>query len=149
MMGKTKLFLLAFFGFMAIGVLPIAAQEDKWGKANTSELYYVNVPIEKVFTYRKGYIVVFRKGSNSLGTAYIPYGWFKVHVRKAELVQLGDGPLWPCMTVFYKEGKFQGVRVYVAKRSSHQTWGMLPSTTNVDDRFENVESIDVGFDSNQ
>jgi predicted CoA-binding protein len=149
MMGKIKLFLLAFIGFMVIGVLPAAAQEDKWGKANTSDLYYVNVPVEKVYTYRKGYIVVFRKGSNTMETTYIPYSWFRVNVRKAELVQLADGTTQPCMTVFYKEGKFHTVRLYVAKRGSHQTWGMIPSTTNIDDRFENIESIDIGFDSSQ
>jgi len=148
-MGKTKLSLLAFIGFMVIGVLPAAAQADKWGAANTSELYYVNVPVEKVFTYRKGYIVVFRRGANSMGTTYIPYDWFRVHVKKADLVQLKDGSLWPSMTVFYKEGKFHAVRLYVAKRSGHQTWGTLPSTTNVDERFENVESIDIGVDSSQ
>jgi len=148
-MGKTRLSLLAFIGFMVIGVLPAAAQADKWGAANTSELYYVNVPVEKVYLYRKGYIVVFRKGANSLGTTYIPYNWFRANSRKAEMIQLGDGSLWPSMTVFYKEGKFQTVRLYLAKRGAHQTWGMLPSTTDVDDRFENVESIDVGFASSQ
>jgi hypothetical protein len=149
MMGKTKLFLMAFIGFMVIGVLPAAAQEDKWGKANTSELYYVNLPVEKVYIYKSGYIVIYRKNINTLGTAYLPYNWFRANVKKAEMIQLADGKTWPSMSVFYKEGKFHSVRIYVAKRGSHQTWGMVPLTTNLDDRFEGVETVDIGTDPNQ
>jgi len=149
MMGKTKLSLLAFIGFMAIGALPAAAQADKWGAANTSELYYINLPVEKVYTYRKGYVVLYRKGVNTLGTAYLPYNWFRANVKKAEVIQLADGKTWPSMSVFYKEGKFYAVRLYVARRGAHQTWGMLPSLTNIDDRFENVETIDIGIDPEQ
>jgi len=151
MKGKIKLFLIAFIGFAAVGVLPLAAQQqqDKWGAANTSELYYVNLPVEKVYLYRKGYVVLFRQGANAIKRAYIPYEWFRANVKKAELIQLGDGSAWPSMSVFYKEGSFHAVRLYVAKRTSHITWGMLSSTTNLDDRFEGIESVDIGFDSGQ
>ncbi|MDR2210793.1 MAG: hypothetical protein LBO65_04905 [Spirochaetaceae bacterium] len=136
--------LLFLTGFLALGVLPLAAQQD-WGPANTSELYYVNVPIEKVYPCRKGYVVVYRKGLNTLGRAYIPFEWFRSSVSKAELVQIGDGSAWPCMSVFYKEGAFHAVRLYVSRRNSHQTWGNIPSTVNLDDRFEGVEGIDLGL----
>ena len=147
--------LLVFSCFMALSAAPVAAQqaersvESRWGASNISELYYINVPIEKVYPYRLGYVVLFRKGNNELGRAYIPYDWFKVNVKKAELVQLGDGPMWPSMSVFYKEGAFHAVRLYVAKRTSHLTWGNIPSNVNLDDRFQNVESIDLGFSSDQ
>jgi hypothetical protein len=140
-----KLPVLACIGFMVLGALPLAAQQDKWGAANTSELYYVNVPIEKVYPYRKGYVVVYRKGANTLGRAYIPFEWFRANSKKAELVQIGDGKTWPCMSVFYKEGAFYGVRLYVSRRNSHLTWGNIPSNVNLDDRFEGVEEIKLGF----
>ncbi|MCL1815908.1 MAG: hypothetical protein FWG27_08850 [Treponema sp.] len=159
---KGKLVLVSFFaallgfcGFMALNAPAVSAQqhlptqEERWGPANTSELYYVNVPIEKVYPYRLGYVVLFRKGVNSLGRAYIPYEWFKVSIGKALLIHLGDGPTWPCMSVFYKEGAFYGVKLYVAKRQSHLTWGSIPSTVNLDDRFQGVEAIDLGFDADQ
>ena len=147
--------LLAFALFLALGAAPAAAQqaaddsmEARWGKENISDLYYINVPIEKVYPYRLGYVVLFRKGNNALGRAYIPYEWFKFTVRKAELVQFGDGPSWPCMSVFYKEGAFHSVRLYVAKRGSHITWGSIPSNVNIDDRFQ-VDGIDLGFTDEQ
>ena len=156
---KGKLVLLSIFagvlifaGFMIISVQPVTAQqsdgnprteEDRWGAGNISELYYINVPIEKVYPYRLGYVVLFRKGANELGRAYIPYAWFRANVAKAQLFQLGDGKTWPSMSVFYKEGAFYGVKLYVAKRTSHLTWGNIPSNVNLDDRFEGVESIDL------
>jgi len=152
MMGKTKIFLLAFVGLITVGVVDLMAQtkqEEKWGAANTSDLYYVNFPVEKVYTYRKGYVVLFRQGANSLGRAYIPYQWFRAGVKKAEIIQLADGSSWPCMSVFFKEGSFHAVRLYVAKRSAHITWGMLPSTANLDQYFDGVESIDLSYDSDQ
>jgi hypothetical protein len=141
-----KLSLLAFIAFMAVSALPLAAQQD-WGPANTSELYYVNVPIEKVYPYKLGYVVVFRKGINTLGRAYIPYEWFRAGTdKKAELVEIGGGKTWPCMSIFYKEGAFHSVRIYVARRKSHQTWGRISSNVNIDDRFEGVEEVKLGFD---
>jgi hypothetical protein len=123
--------------------------EARFGKENVSDLYYINVPLEKIYPSRLGYLVLFRKGNNALGRAYIPYEWFKFTVRKAEMVQIGDGPTWPCMSVFYKEGAFHSVRLYVAKRGSHITWGNIPSNVNLDEHFQNVESIDLGFSSDQ
>ena len=149
--------LLLFLGFMALSAPPAIAQaaggdrrpEDRWGAGNISELYYVNVPIEKVYPYKLGYVVLYRKGANGLGRAYIPFEWFRNNVRKAELIQIGDGKTWPCMSVFYKEGAFYGVRLYVAKRLSHLTWGNIPSNVNIDDRFQGVESVDLSFDADE
>ena len=148
---------LLFAGFMVLGAPPVAAQqagegqrpEDRWGKENISELYYINVPIEKVYPYRLGYVVLYRKGANNMGQAYIPHEWFRFGVGKAQLFQLGDGPTWPSMSVFYKEGAFYGVKLYVAKRTTHLTWGNIPSNVNIDNRFEGVESIDLGYDSGE
>ena len=161
---KRKLIFLGLFAgvlvfscFMILNAPPVTAQqaggersvEDRWGAGNISELYYVNVPIEKVYPYRLGYVVLFRKGANSIGQAYIPYSWFRGAERKALLFQLPDGKTWPNMSVFYKEGAFYGVRLYVAKRQSHLTWGMIPSNVNLDDRFEGVENIDLSFDADE
>ena len=155
---KGKLIFLSVFAvfavfacFLVLGAQPVTAQqsdgktmEERWGKENISDLYYVNVPLEKVYPYRLGYVVLFRKGNNTLGRAYIPYEWFKFTVRKAELIQLGDGPAWPSMSVFFKEGDFHFVRLYVSKRAGHLTWGNIPANVNLDDYFKDVKGIDIG-----
>jgi hypothetical protein len=49
------------------------------------------------------------------------------------------------MTVFYKDGKFSHVRLYVRKERSHESWGDVPLNVNIDDRFEGVEGITLQF----
>jgi hypothetical protein len=143
-LASKKLPALLFAGFLALSALPVAAQV-RIPKENESELYCINIPIEKVFSSRKGYVVVYRRGSAKLGTVYIPYGWFKSGVAKGVLNLLGDGPSQPSMSIFYKEGAFHSVKLYLAKRNSHITWGTIPSTVNLDDRFEGVEELKIQY----
>jgi hypothetical protein len=90
-------------------------------------------------------VVVYRRGAAKVGTVYIPYTWFKYDMAKGILGLLGDGPTQPSMSIFYKEGAFHSVKLYLAKRPSHLTWGSLPSTVNLDDRFEGVEELKIQF----
>ncbi|MDR0447369.1 MAG: hypothetical protein LBH07_01740 [Treponema sp.] len=143
--------LLIFSCFMVINTPPVFAQQqdqprlqDRWGPSSTSELYYINIPIEKVYTHNLGYIIVYRKAGHDLGRAYVPYKWFNADSRKADLVLLGDGAMWPSMSVFYKEGAFYGVRLYVARRQSHSSWGFLSSMPNLTSNFE-AETLELNF----
>jgi len=142
--------LLIFGCIMALRAPSVAAQqyqgqsvEDRWDPANISRLYYISIPIEKVYPYRLGYVVVFRQGLADLTQVYIPYNWRNAENRKLELIQLGTGNIWPYMTVFYREGEFYKVRLHLARSYRHETWGHLPSTVNLDSHFEGVESIDL------
>jgi hypothetical protein len=138
-----KLFLVTVIGLIGLSVQPVFAQQN--ADPNESELYYVNVPVEKIYPYYKGYVVTYRSGVNKMGTAYIPIEWFRNDVHKAQLAQIGSGKNWPSMTVFYKEGAFHSVRLYVARHSSHETWGTISSDVNLDSRFEGVETLDIKF----
>jgi hypothetical protein len=139
-----KLPIITLVGLTALCALPIAAQQ-KIAPQNESELYYTNIPIEKVYPYKKGYVVLYRSGANNTGTAYIPLEWFRNDVSKAELVRIGHGKTWPCMSIFYKDGAFHSVRLYVSRYDSHQSWGSIPSSVNLDDRFEGVEELTIKY----
>jgi hypothetical protein len=137
--------LFALLAFLALGAAPVPAQQPI-PPQDLSDLYYVTVPIEKVYPYRKGYVVVYRRGANRVGQAYIPFEWFRAAEKKAGLIQIGYGKTMPCMSIFYKEGKFHFVRLYVSRLKSHPTWGLIPSGVNIDDRFEGLEELQIGFD---
>jgi len=118
-----------------------------------SDFYYVNVSLEKIWPYRKGYIVQYRKGMYQLARAYIPSEWFAAPMGrgeervlpKGEIVMLPRGNAWPSMSVFYKDGEFSHVRLYIHKLHSHQSWGVVPQRLNLDDSFENIEDIRLQF----
>ena len=106
-----------------------------------SAFFYHNVPIERIYLYRLGYVVVYRKGSsNQFAQAYIPHKWFTEAHGPGELVYLGRGREWPSMTVYYEDGEFSHVRLRLRRDRSHETWNMIPLHVNIDDRFD-VEGV--------
>jgi hypothetical protein len=113
--------------------------------ARESEYFYVNVNIEKIFPYRKGYIVQYRKGADQLATVYLPLEWFTEIAGKGELVGLQAPTAWPYMSVFYKNGEFSHVKLYIRTARSHESWGNVPLNVNVDDRFENVTDVKIEY----
>ncbi len=131
--------------------IPVFAQDAGSGSGsgisaeNESEVFYVNIPVEKIYPYQKGYVVLYRKGIGGLGETYIPLEWFSDPDGKADLIRLGSGKRWPYLTVFYKDGEFSHLRLYVRREMNHETWGNIPLGVNLDSRFEGVETIILDF----
>jgi hypothetical protein len=111
---------------------------------NESDMFYLNIPIEKIYPYQKGYVIVYRN-NNQLAETYIPIEWFSGPEGKADIIRLGSGKRWPYLTVFYQSGEFSHLRLYVRRETSHETWGSIPSGVNIDDRFEGVETVILEF----
>ena len=91
--------------------------------ADTSAFYPVRIDVVKVFSHADGFRVVYRKGSADVAAVYLPARWF-VPGGKAELVRDND-PSFPYMSIFYKNGKFDHLRLYVLSNSKDDTWGVL------------------------
>lgn len=140
-----KRFLLVMsFCFLAGSLAPLFAQEGS--DEQKSEYYYVNVPIEKVYPYRRGYVVEYRKGSiGSRAYVYLPMEWFHTSAAKGEYIPTGTGTAWPYLAVYYKAGEFSHVRLYVRRDLRHETWGNLPLGTNLDQYFEDVSDIKLEY----
>ncbi len=91
--------------------------------SETSAFYPVRLDVVKVYSHADGYRVIYRKGSAGVADVYIPARWF-VSGGKAELVR-GNDPSYPYMTVFYKNGTFDHLRLYVLADQNDSTWGLL------------------------
>jgi hypothetical protein len=122
---------------------PLFGQEKRQFKE--SEYYYVSVPIERIFAYRSGYVVVYRKGVNQLARTYLPEEWFSNAGGKAEQINLGSGRAWPYLTIYYKSGEFSHIRLYVRRERAHETWGVVPMNVNIDEYFQGIEEIKLEF----
>jgi len=132
--------LIIFLFFMAL-ITPVFAQENV-----ASDLYYYNVPVEKVYPSGEGYIVQYRKGVNQIGIIGIPNEWFTEAGGKAELMKLPPGRNWPTMSIFYKAGKFSHVRLYVHHKKGHRTWGGIPQGIDVSRYFKDTDSFRIEFE---
>lgn len=136
--------------FLCVASIPVFAQEaesesrSRISPENESDMFYVNIPIEKIYPYQKGYVILYRNNTR-LAQTYIPIEWFSGPEGKADLVRLNSAKRWPYLTVFYKDGEFSHLRLYVRREVTHETWGNIPSGTNIDSRFEGVETIILEF----
>ena len=108
-----------------------------------SEYYYFNYTIEKIFSHRLGFIVLYRKASNKIVRTYMPLDWFNTIGGKGEIVYLGSGSEWPSMIVYYKDGVFSHVRLRIRRARTHESWSIVPFNINADGLFQNIEELEL------
>jgi hypothetical protein len=139
--------LLRIFLFLALAVCSqgdfLFAQYS--AERKESEFYYFNYTIEKIYSHRLGFIVLYRKASNKLVRTYMPLDWFNTIGGKGEIVYLSSGPEWPSMIVYYKDGVFSHVRLRIRKDRTHESWSVVPFNSNADALFENIEELEIEF----
>ena len=138
-----KLIIAAIGAVLLVAGLPVFAQDKQ--KGNDSEYYYKSISIEMIFPYRNGYVIQYRRGVNGIERAYLPMAWFTGSAGKGEIVTLPVGNAWPSFSVYYKDGEFSHVRLYVHRLSDHPTWGTIPQNVNIDARFEGIEELNLKF----
>ena len=138
---KKLFFVLIILTVAGLG-MPLFAQESKYTE---SEYYYFNVPIEKIYSHRLGYVVLYRKGPTALARTFLPVEWFIDAQGKGEFVGLRGGREWPSMSVYYKNGEFSHLRLRVRTNKSHPTWGFVPLNVNIDDAFKDIDEIRLEF----
>jgi len=128
--------LLVALVFLVLGVFAANAQEQD------PKLYVKTVSIMKILNHALGYKVLYLKSNMDVGEFYVPHSWFKAG-DKAELV-LGNGPAFPYFSVFYRDGKFDHIKIYAAENIRHLSWGRLKRQVGDSSKFE-VETLDLEF----
>ena len=125
----------------------LSAQSTEFFKQSTgekfaeSEFYYFSFPIEKIYTHRLGFMVLYRRNSNAVSRTFIPHEWFQNIGGTGEIVYLGTGKEWPSMIVYYRNGEFSHVRLRVRQNRLHETWGVIPFNVAADQFFEDIEEV--------
>ncbi len=107
------------------------------------KVYVTSVPILKIMSHPEGYKVLYMKSDMKVAVFYVPYSWFTQAGGKAEIV-LGSDPSYPYFSVFYVDGKFDHIRLYVMENIQDPTWGILRMTEASYSDF-NVESLDIEY----
>ena len=140
-----KMILVVFLAAFCLGTFVFAQEAPKFERE--SEYYYFSYPIEKIYVYRLGYMIVYRRTSNFAARTYVPHDWFTAigEGNKGEILYLGSGNDWPSMTVYYKNNEFSHVRLRLRKEKSHETWGYVPLTINMDEYFQDINEVRLGF----
>lgn len=142
----------------AVAFAQDAQQQDNGSDSSRSDLYVVQIPIERVFLHRKGYVVEYRKTPLVNKRVYIPIEWFipardsegkiskEQPPRKGEVILVGTGRNWPHLAVYYnKDGAVDHIRLYVRRDERHFTWGQVLNPSEIDANFENITEIKLEY----
>jgi len=135
---KNLIIVLIFLAVLS----PVFAQSNSEEHPN---VYYQNVTIEKIVPTSQGYVIQYRaqEGIKIIG---IPNSWFtEISKKRADLVRLPTASDWPSMSVFYSDGEFSHVRIYVSRYKSHHTWGILPQGVDVSRFFSEEDTLNFQY----
>jgi len=134
-----KKFIIVLFILAVIS--PVFAQNNP----PIDDMYYVNVSVERVYPTSQGYVIRYMKNSGVMATIGIPNDWFYTAAGKAEVMNLQPGTDWPTMSIFYRNGEFSHVRLYLHRYKGHQTWGNIPQGTDVSRFFPTGDVLNIEY----
>jgi len=133
---KKTILLLSIIALFFISVF-VSAEE--------SDLYVKTVYIEKIYTHRLGFKLIYPVGTQSLGTLYIPHSWSGYAGARAAVIY-GYGDNYPYMEIFWANGEFSHLKLYVMENPYHQSWGVLQNSEVPEGAFDvEIENFEVKF----
>ena len=142
-----KLLVLLISLFFGSGMLAsVSAQSVQ------SPFFAKTVFIQKITSTKEGYIVVYLDDRLNPHTSYIPIQWFYKSTgatsdgfAKAEILY-GNGPQFPYMQIFWKDGKFHHLRIFAERNLNSPSWGILSDTADTSGLFHPNQEIDFKFE---
>ena len=106
-----------------------------------SDLYYKSYPISVVYPAEEGYRIVYMKSDMTYHVFYVPMEWFVAGPDSQGELLYGNGPTYPYFTVYWKEGAFSHIKLYLSKDKRHPSWGDLPRDRDYSDKFNVTEPL--------
>jgi len=91
-------------------------------KIDDHKIFVKTLPILKVMSHELGYIIRYLKVDLSINEFYIPYTWISGSGGLCE-VSWGRDPSYPFFSIYYKEGKFSHLRLFLYDDMGHVSWG--------------------------
>lgn len=108
------------------------------------DLFYINVPIVRVYDHIDAYVVHYLKGNMSVGQVFVPKVWFNTQeTNKSRLRPLAKG-VEPYMTVIYEAGTFQKVYINMPINRRHSSWKILSRNIDVASKM-NTETLEIEY----
>jgi hypothetical protein len=111
--------------------------------ADESEMFVKSMHIVKVYPHQKGYRIVYMKSGLDIGVTYFPMEWFYGAANKGEVIY-GKDPAYPYMSIFWKNGEFHHVRLYLEESKNAQSWGDIDNPQAIEGNFD-IETLEIEF----
>ena len=108
------------------------------------DVYYKVVPLMKVWSHQLGYVVQFFNSKSKVVDVYVPLTWFNKGINSKADIVYGNEPGYPYMSIFWADGKFDHVTLYVESDAHSSTWGVLTPAQDLTNQF-NVQEVPRDF----
>lgn len=110
--------------------------------ATKSPYYTKSVVITKVFPHSMGYKIFYMANDLVTKELYLPSYLFEEQedeTQERSSLFTGYNKAFPYMTIFWKDGVFSHVKLYVKASYQDPTWGVFSNPSSHDENFKNAE----------
>ena len=98
--------------------------------------YSKTVAIAKVYPHSLGYRILYFRSDMQYGEMYVPGSWFKFGAAGKVAVVWGSTAEFPYFTIYYLDGKFDRIVLYLHSNMKDPTWGTLPAGIDLSAQFD-------------
>jgi len=91
---------------------------------DNESIYVRTTPVVKVFTHQLGYKVYYQTSRGGVDSFYVPAEWFNQAGGKASIIY-GSGPQFPYLSIYWINGKFSHIKLFLVQDIQADTWGVL------------------------
>jgi hypothetical protein len=106
--------------------------------AKSANFYAKSVLIYKIYAHSFGYKVIYHRTDLKLGVIYLPFSWFGKVDSPADAVS-GSDTSYPYFTAFYRDGKFDHIRLFLMENHDHYSWALLDLSADDARRLFNTD----------
>ncbi len=119
----------------------VAAQQAADQIDNKSSMYVRTVFLDTIYTHKLGFKVTYTDVDYSRKSVYLPQNWFTEAGGQGQMVSTYSEAA-PYMSVFYNNGEFSHVRLFVPTDRNDIAWESLQDGQREADNF-NVDTVSL------
>ena len=132
--------ILVLAGLFVLMSLPAFSQTQ----SNPKDAYVKTVPLVKVWMNQLGYVATFMNSKSQMSSIYVPLTWFgNGPDAKADIIY-GNVTGYPYCSIYWVDGKFDHITLYVLNDYNSQSWGILEGGSDLATKF-NVQDVPTDF----
>ena len=121
---------------VVIVVLAVLACSAAFAQQTTAKDVYVkSVRIARVYPNGLGYRIIYFKSTLEYAEMYIPTTWFSFSGTSKANVIWGESDEFPYLSIYYADGKFDRILLYLHSNMHDVTWGTLPPGIDLTSQF--------------
>ncbi len=107
--------------------------------ATKSPYYTRNVIITRIYPHKLGYKVFYMTNDLNNKEIYLPNELFDTS--DSSKIFFGKGKAYPYMQIFWKDGEFSFVKLYLKEDFRDITWGSFNNPDDHDESFKNADLV--------